>query len=194
MNSSDLSKKALRQRFRQERMALTDKQHAIYQDLLLIRFQEMPWPSLQLVHAFTPMVERREPDPGPMLRWLAFRNPGLQVASPRADFQEGTMIHVLVNEETDYELNAQGIPEPLGDRPVNPEEIDLVFLPLLAFDENGYRVGYGRGFYDRFLAQCRPDCVRVGLSFFGPVEKIADTDTFDQPMHVCITPDQVYEF
>jgi 5-formyltetrahydrofolate cyclo-ligase len=194
MSHDEFTKKTLRKRFREERARLSDRDHAVFQDLLLIRFQEIALPMLHTVHAYIPMVEKKEPDPGPMVRWLEFGNPGLLTVSPRADFDHGTMSHWIVDDETEYELNAQGIPEPAAGEQVSPLEIDLVFVPLLSFDEKGYRVGYGKGFYDRFLAECRPDCLRVGLSFFRPVEMIADTDTFDQPMHICITPDQVYEF
>jgi 5-formyltetrahydrofolate cyclo-ligase len=194
MSHPELTKTALRKRFRAERARLSDHDHAVFQDLLLIRFQEIPLPDLHTVHAYTPMLDRKEPDPGPLVRWLAFRNPGLRTVSPRVEVQGGTMEHVLVDEHTEYELNVFGIQEPSAGETISPEDIDLVFVPLLSFDENGHRVGYGKGFYDRFLAECRPDCIRVGLSFFGPVKIIADTDTFDQPIHFCVTPDQVYEF
>jgi 5-formyltetrahydrofolate cyclo-ligase len=70
----------------------------------------------------------------------------------------------------------------------------MVLIPLLAFDQTGQRVGYGKGYYDRFLANCRPDCIKTGLSFFPAEDKITDTNTFDIAMDFCITPDKIYEF
>lgn len=70
----------------------------------------------------------------------------------------------------------------------------MVLIPLLAFDKNGYRVGYGKGFYDRFLAECRPDVVKVGLSVFEPIDEITDLNEFDIKMDFCITPNRVWQF
>ena len=189
-----MTKKELRKRFLAEREGLTDREYNILQDLMLIGFQRLSLPPLRTVHSFLPIIERREPNPFPILKWLAFRFPGLRTAAPRADFTNNQMTHWLINEETVFELNEKGIPEPSPSVQVEPAEFDLVIIPLLAFDEEGYRVGYGGGFYDRFLAQCSPKCLRVGLSFFDAVDKIADTDTFDMTMDYCITPEQVYEF
>jgi 5-formyltetrahydrofolate cyclo-ligase len=69
-----------------------------------------------------------------------------------------------------------------------------VLVPLLAFDESGYRVGYGKGFYDRFLQQCRKDVLTVGFSYFDAIDKIEDTHQFDVPLNYCITPHRIYEF
>lgn len=189
-----MTKKELRKRFLAERESLTEREYNILQDMLLINFQRLSLPPLQTVHTFLPMVERREPNPLPIVRWLQFRFPGLRTAAPRSNFNDFSMTHWLINEETRFELNEKGIPEPSETEALAPKSFDLVILPLLAFDEQGYRVGYGKGFYDRFLAECSTRCLRVGLSFFDPVEKIADTDTFDIAMDYCVTPEEVYEF
>ena len=73
-------------------------------------------------------------------------------------------------------------------------EIDLVLVPLLAFDKNGYRVGYGKGYYDKFLSNCRPDVIKIGLSFFDAVDEIEDIDDYDLPLNFCVTPQRLYDF
>ena len=69
---------------------------------------------------------------------------------------------------------------------------DLLPLVLVAFDERGYRVGYGKGYYDRFLAKCKPTCFKVGLSFFPPLEMIEDVHEYDVPLDLCIMRDGVW--
>jgi 5-formyltetrahydrofolate cyclo-ligase len=101
---------------------------------------------------------------------------------------------VLINEDTVYQTNEWGITEPKQGQSIAPQEIDLVFVPMLVCDQQGNRVGYGKGFYDRFLAQCREDVVKIGFSYFEPVERITDTADFDVPLTYCITPSATYEF
>jgi 5-formyltetrahydrofolate cyclo-ligase len=67
-------------------------------------------------------------------------------------------------------------------------------VPLLAFDPKGYRVGFGRGYYDKYLSLCKPDVIKIGLSYFEPVEVIDDVQDFDVPLSYCITTDNVYAF
>jgi 5-formyltetrahydrofolate cyclo-ligase len=104
------------------------------------------------------------------------------------------MKSVLINEETVYNTNNYGLTEPNNGSIIEPANIDLVFVPLLVCDMKGHRVGYGKGFYDKYLAQCRKDVIKIGFTYFEPVEKIKDTNAFDVPLNYCITPEQVYEF
>ena len=73
------------------------------------------------------------------------------------------------------------------------KKLDVIFVPLLAYDEKGNRIGYGKGFYDRFLANCKPDTLFVGLSFFPPEKNISVEET-DVPLHYCITPEKILSF
>ena len=77
---------------------------------------------------------------------------------------------------------------------IEATDIDLVITPLLAFDKKGYRVGFGKGFYDKLLAQCKHDVIKVGLSFFEAEEKIDDIKQNDIPLDYCITSDTIYSF
>ena len=93
-----------------------------------------------------------------------------------------------------FDMNQYGIPEPVGGKEIMPEELDLVFVPLLGFDLQGNRVGYGKGYYDRFLSKCKDDVIKVGLSFLSPIDCIEDVDFFDKKLDFCITPERVYAF
>ncbi|MDY6994028.1 MAG: 5-formyltetrahydrofolate cyclo-ligase, partial [Pseudomonadota bacterium] len=73
-------------------------------------------------------------------------------------------------------------------------DINLVLCPLLAFDKKGFRVGYGKGFYDRFFQKCQPNAIKVGLSFEEAVEHIEDINQYDIPLNYCVTPKKLYVF
>ena len=102
--------------------------------------------------------------------------------------------HFLLNDQTPLKNNRWGIPEPLGGITINPKQIEVVFVPLLVFDQHGHRVGYGKGYYDRFLDQCSESTLKVGLTFFDPVTKIDDIETHDISLDFALTPERIYAF
>ncbi|WP_337251765.1 5-formyltetrahydrofolate cyclo-ligase [Maribacter halichondriae] len=87
-----------------------------------------------------------------------------------------------------------GVPEPVDGIEIDPMKIDVVFVPLLAFDEKGNRVGYGKGFYDDFLSKCRPNVVKVGLSLFEAEKNITGIADHDILLNYCVTPQRIYSF
>jgi 5-formyltetrahydrofolate cyclo-ligase len=100
----------------------------------------------------------------------------------------------LVEREGLFIKNRFNILEPISGAIIQPGQLDVIFVPLVAFDTRGYRVGYGKGYYDKYLSRCRPDTVKVGFSYFDAVEYIEDIDDFDVPLNFCITPQRIYEF
>ena len=102
--------------------------------------------------------------------------------------------HFLLNDQTLLKNNRWGIPEPLSGITINPKQIEVVFVPLLVFDQKGHRVGYGKGYYDRFLDQCSESTLKVGLTFFDPVTKIEDIETHDISLDFALTPERIYAF
>jgi len=72
--------------------------------------------------------------------------------------------------------------------------IDMVITPLLAFDDKGYRVGFGKGFYDRFFASLNKEVKRIGISLFESCENIEDINEHDIPLTHCVTPNKTYSF
>ncbi len=163
-------------------------------DLLLLSFQRLSLPYLDCVHSYIASEKLREPDTSLILRYLQFKFPELKIAAPRVDIQTQTMTHFLITEDDHLEENIYGIDEPASGISISPGAIDLVIVPLLAFDTKGNRVGYGKGYYDRFLSECRPDVIKIGLSFFEPVGLIDDVDSFDIRLNYCCTPDQIYSW
>ena len=100
----------------------------------------------------------------------------------------------MLTDTTRVGLNQWGIPEPIDGIPIADEKIDVVFVPLLAYDIFGNRVGYGKGFYDHFLHSCKPEVIKIGLSFFEPEQQIDGIFSGDIALDYCITPKKVYDF
>ena len=189
-----MKKTEARKLYKEKRKLLSTREVNRMQDLLLIRFQEINLPYAHILHSYLPVYANNEPDPSPLIDWMRFRDLGLKIAYPKIDSSDTSMQHFLQDEHTEFEVNQYGIPEPVGGTTIEPGDIDIVFVPLLAFDESGNRVGYGKGYYDRFLAKCRKNSISIGLSFFPPVESIEDVDFFDKKIDFCITPERVYAF
>lgn len=151
----------------------------------------LPIWDLEYYHLFLPILKNNEVDTSLILPLLHGRDK--QVVIPRTE-PGNKLSHFLLTDSTILKYNALQIPEPVDGLEVPPEKIDLVFLPLLGFDEKGNRVGYGKGYYDTFLEECREEVVKVGLSFFGPVEEISDVRDGDVKMDYCVTPEKTYSF
>ncbi|MEJ7739763.1 MAG: 5-formyltetrahydrofolate cyclo-ligase [Chitinophagaceae bacterium] len=189
-----MTKKALRRRFRDERARLSINEVTRLDDLLLIRFQQWPVDDIRILLSYWPIPEKAEVNTHLMVDYLSFRISGLQLAFPVIDISTHQLMCHAVQSDTLYRNNQLAITEPVNGEQIPVEEIDAVFVPLLAFDKRGFRVGYGKGFYDRFLSSCREDVLKIGFSYFEPVDVIDDINDFDVPLSVCITPNKIYEF
>lgn len=187
-------KKEARKVYDKKRNELNYTDRLKWDDLILINFQSIELPHLGAVFSFYPMEERNEINVFIITDFLHFRNPNLQICYPKMQIDELNMEAIACHADTIFEANAINILEPLDTEVVDPLDIDMVLVPMLAFDLKGNRVGFGKGYYDRYLSRCRPDCIKVGLSYFEPVERIEDTNEFDVPLNFCITPQKAYVF
>lgn len=142
-------------------------------------------------HIFLPISHKKEVNTEYLLHILHGKDKSIVIS--KANFDTGEMDHNLLQENTVLKTSKYGIPEPISGIGISPKNIDIVFVPLLAFDEKGNRIGYGKGFYDRFLAKCKPKALFIGLSFFEPEPEIYFEST-DVPLHFCITPKKNYAF
>ncbi len=189
-----MTKKEARKIYREKREKLKTPEMEKLQDLVLINFQHLRLPFLEYVHSYLPVEGKKEVNPYLLAESLGFNNPGLRLVIPKADTGTNKLKHYIYDESTVLQKNQYDILEPEGGEEVLPELIDLVFVPLLAFDDRGHRAGYGKGYYDRFLAECRTDTIKIGLSFFEAIQLIEDTGNFDIRLDYCVTPYRLYEF
>jgi 5-formyltetrahydrofolate cyclo-ligase len=184
----------IRDIYREKRNSITSENKMKWDDLLLIQFQTIELPFLEYVLSFYPIEQNNEVDTFLITDYLHFKNLNLKICYPKTNLKDYSMKAIVCNADSIFEANAQNIPEPLDNEVADPSVIDLVIVPLLAFDLQGNRVGYGKGFFDRYLKDCREDCLRIGFSYFDPVDSIDDASEFDVPLDLCITPQRTYVF
>ncbi len=106
----------------------------------------------------------------------------------------GELHHIVIDEQTEFATNSWGIKEPIDGFRLEPSEVDIVLVPLLVCDHHGYRLGYGKGFYDRFLPYCQENCPKVGLNYFAPLPDSLPINENDFPLTHCVSPDGVHKF
>lgn len=143
-------------------------------------------------HIFLSIEEQKEINTEYVLSILAGKDKNIVIS--KSNFDDYSMVHYLLTDSTTIKKNTYGIPEPVDGVEIKPSQIDVVFIPLLAFDDNGNRVGYGKGFYDRFLAKCSPDMVKIGLSFFDVEDETIESSKDDIKLDYCVTPNQIFQF
>jgi 5-formyltetrahydrofolate cyclo-ligase len=186
-----VSKQALRRKLLQTRGAIAD--HATRSEQIWSQIRQQP--SYRLAHSVLYYVSvRSEVDTriGIELGWQADK----RVAVP---FCEGD--HLLLFRIQNWEELTTGrfqVPEPrptlrnAPDRYVAPQELDLLFVPGVAFDPQGGRLGYGKGYFDRLLARTSAHALRMGLAFESQMVAKVPTEPHDVPMDWVITEDAVY--
>jgi 5-formyltetrahydrofolate cyclo-ligase len=187
-----MNKKEARQKYKAARQTLSTeeieaKSLAIANQLLLLDI----WKS-SYFHLYLPIKSQKEVDTEYLLQILAGKDKEIVVA--KSDFQTLKMTHFLLTDNTKFIINDYGIPEPIDGLEVPITKIDVVFVPLLAYDVKGNRVGYGKGFYDIFLSECKPETLKIGLSFFAPEAPISEVSLTDIRLDYCVTPERIYRF
>lgn len=187
-----MTKKEARIKYKKLRQELTieerdEKSCAIANELL-----KLPIWDKHYFHVFLSIQEHFEVDTEYILHILAGKDKDILIS--KSDFESRKMTHYLLTDGTKIRKNEYNIPEPVDGIEVPDSKIDVVFVPLLAFDEKGHRVGYGKGFYDRFLSKCKPDVITIGLSFFGVEKEISDLHENDFALNYCVTPSKIYQF
>lgn len=187
-----MTKTEIRKQYKALRLKLSSEEIEEYSLEIANKALELPIWNAEFYHLFLSIAEQKEVDTEFLLHIIQGKDK--HVVIPKTEPKTGGMVNYLLTDQTKIKKNRWNIPEPLGGIEISHDKIEVVFIPLLAFDENGHRVGYGKGFYDRFLAKCRPDVLKIGLSFFEAVPEIRDVFSSDIPLNYCITPSKTYKF
>ncbi len=190
-----LDKTSIRNTAIAERKSLSKALFWQLNDDLLQQFTLFKWEKINCVHLFLPILERREVDTFELISFFKINFPLIKLVVSRTDFKNHSLIPIVFDpENTVLVKNKYQIPEPLYGKQISEQEIDAVIVPLLAFDKEGHRVGYGAGFYDRFLSKCKPDVLKIGVSLFMPLDDIIEANEFDIKLTHCICPKQIFSF
>lgn len=188
MKKEDIRREVLKKRRELTETVVNELSEKIFNHLRSIDL----W-SKNTFHLFLPIKRNKEVNTWPMIHFLKDEL-HKQVVLSKTNFKDISLEHIRYDSDTELYKNKFGIPEPIRGITVNEEDIEVVFVPLLAFDNKGNRVGYGKGFYDIFLAKCNPNTISVGLSLFDDPIEIDDVNEMDFPLDYCITPNGVLKF
>ena len=181
-----MKKQELRALYKQKRKDLTEIQIKGLQENIYQQIYNLDLSAVKNVHLFLSMPKFKEIDTAPLITW--FRNKNKRIVVSKCNFKDNTLSHFYLEEDTVLSLNKFGVLEPVAAELVEENKLDLIFIPMLISDDKKFRVGYGKGYYDRFLSNCRKDAKFIGLNFFPPITAIEDKNEFDIPLHQVIYP------
>jgi 5-formyltetrahydrofolate cyclo-ligase len=190
-----MKKSQLRKYYLSKRKTISVEEMAIKsQQIADLFFANFNLSKVKNLHIFLPIIKYNEINTWLIIKYLQHNFPEINIVIPKIIPVNSTLENYLFDEKKLIE-NSWGILEPSRENQVKvlPEQIDLVIIPLLIFDKNGNRVGYGKGFYDRFLQECKPEMLKIGVCLEEAIELIEDTNEFDMKMDFCITPNKIYK-
>ncbi|MFV0539781.1 MAG: 5-formyltetrahydrofolate cyclo-ligase [Aestuariibaculum sp.] len=185
-------KSELRKIYRQIRKDLTTKTLNDLSMDIANQLLKLPVWDKSFYHIFLSIEEQKEVNTDYILNILSGKDKHIVLS--KSDFKTGLMAHFLLTDSTIIKKNSYHIPEPVDGISVSTERIEVVFIPLLAFDKQGNRIGYGKGFYDKFLTDCKPETVKIGLSLFEAETQISNVSKSDVKLDYCVTPQTIYRF
>lgn len=185
-------KKEIRKKYKELRSTLSDDQVEEFSIMIANNLLKIPiWDNTNF-HLFLSINKLKEINTDFIMHILQGKDKNIIIS--KSDFKTHEMQHFLLTDGTKLIVNEYGIPEPINGININEQDIEVVFVPLLAFDNDGNRVGYGKGFYDNFLKKCKKNTIKIGLSFYESENEIQDINELDIPLDYCITPLNTYQF
>ena len=187
-----MNKAEIRSEYKSKRNNLSEAQVKAKDILIFEELKQFDWSGIQYLHCYLAIAKFKEFDTTIFIKWIWTHYPDIKIVISKSDFQTHLLKHYIYGPDTELICNAWGIPEPVAAEEVEARVIDLVLAPLLAVDVLGNRIGYGKGFYDRFFASCKPEVIRTGISYFEPIAEIKDVSTWDVPISTVFTPGKTY--
>lgn len=186
-----MKKTEIRKRYLEKKESLCETEvHSLSENIFENFISTFDLKENQKIHCFLSIPEKGEVETKLFLNYF-FENK-IRVFVPK--MVKGKLIALEINRETPFFENSWGIKEPAGEVDSGVKDFDMIITPLLYCDEFGNRVGYGKGFYDRFFAEINQNALKIGVSFFPPNEKVEDVSEFDVTLDYLVTPTAVLSF
>ena len=184
------NKKFLRKAFKEKRSKINLSQYqylckCIYNNLIKLEIWDKDF-----FHIYLSNDSKKEVSTDDIVRLLIKKNK--KVIVPK--IYDEQLIHFEIDLNTEFIINNLGIREPIIDVEFDKSIIEIIIVPLLVFDRKGHRVGYGRGYYDKFMIDSPNNVVKIGLSLFEPVDEINNIYENDIKLNFVITPSKTYSF
>ncbi|HEX5455891.1 MAG TPA: 5-formyltetrahydrofolate cyclo-ligase [Candidatus Saccharimonadales bacterium] len=178
-------KRSLRLAMLGAKMRLDKKQVDELSDKAVKRLIEfIDWNNLKTVHTYIPITANNELDSRPLIDYLRKNHPDIEIYLPKLDG------FARFDPDTKIDENRLGIPEPEGEKLKGHIGFDLIIVPIIGFDRRGYRLGYGAGYYDRFLAEHKCKNI-VGLAYsISEISAVPD-EPHDKKMQVIVTDKEI---
>jgi 5-formyltetrahydrofolate cyclo-ligase len=181
-------KQALRAKVLAERSRFSESDWSAKSNVIINQlFQTEAFRQSGLVHTYVSMNSRREVNTEPLIEYILESDKRLFV--PITNMEAGTLSHGELTDISELETNKWGVRESRQSRELDLEALDMIIVPMAAADRKGNRLGYGKGFYDRFLAQA--GAVKIGLVFHDFLFEAIPTEEFDEKMDIIITEEEV---
>lgn len=181
----------LRKKYIQKRKALSVDEALLLSEKIRESFLNYFKPLAgEKIHIFTPIEKFREINTHSFIE--AFLEAGIRIFVPKVVGDHLISVEIFPN--TEFETSSWGISEPVSNVDSGEYHFDYVITPLLYCDQNGNRVGYGKGFYDGFFQSISAASKKIGVNYFNPDEKIDDVWEHDIPLDYLVTPTEVLSF
>ena len=187
-----MTKAELRKKYKALRHALSTEQADNFSVKIANQTLTLPIWEHSFYHIFLAIESLKEINTDYILNILSGKDKNIVIS--KCNFKDTSLINYLLTDNTIIKKNSWGIPEPVDGIEIDDKKIDVVFVPLLAFDKQGHRAGYGKGFYDKFLTNCKLETLKIGLSFFEAEDTIEGTYSGDIKLDYCVTPELIYKF
>lgn len=193
-----MTKKELRKQFKAWRQGLSKNEVGRRSHLIADNFIEefLVLPRIKCLHVFLPIEKFNEMNTWSLIHIIWNEFPEIKLVVSSSDFKDYSLMNYLFEPSTVVKESPYGIPEPVEAVEMTNDRIDAVLVPLLCADKKGCRVGYGKGFYDRFLAQCRPDVKKIGVGFSEQLidSEINDVNELDEKLDYFVSEEGVIRF
>ena len=155
-------------------------------------FNKFDFNKFNFVHIFLPIIEKGEINTWLIINRIFSKFPNIKIVVPKVN--NDILEHYIYTRNTPLIRSKFGVLEPMSKYQFNNIfKLDIIIIPLLGFDINGNRVGYGCGYYDNFLVKCH-GATKIGFSFEEPINKIIDIHENDIKLDFCITPNNIFKF